>query len=493
MNKIRRGAGVLCHISALPGKYGMGSLGKDAYRFVKILAKSKIKYWQVLPLTQTGYGDSPYDSVSATAGNPYFIDLDLLAKEKLLNKEELKSARSREIDYANLYAERYPLLRKAFSRFNFDGKAFRAHVKSGVNEDYALFMTAKTVYGGTFTEWPEPVKRRDPDALEALRTEYHEEYLFWQFLQYEFRKQWAALRKYCKLCGVKIIGDLPFYCSSDSADVWAHPELFKLNGDLRPAKQAGSPPDANSGAGRVWGKPVYDWAAHERENFAWWKARLNDALGHYDIVRLSRFCDFARSYELPAGAQTAESGEFLSVPGEKLFSEIHCAGRIIAEDAGETDARVEELLRSTRFAGMKILLCAFDGDDENPNLPHAYPENCVCYTGTHDDATVSGYVASLDTEEFILFRSRLAAELESCGVLVRLGGGDGIPEAFIRLALASRANLAIIPIQDILNLDNEARMNLPGTTTGNWQFRLNRQPSALAMGRLKKFIKIYRR
>ena len=493
-NKLKRGAGVLCHISTLPGKYGVGSIGGDACRFAKLLAKNKVKYWQILPLAQTGFGDSPYQAVSCSSGNPYFIDLDLLAKDDLLTKEELKAARSTEIDYAALYASRYPLLRTAFSRFNFDGKNFRAYVKSGAAEDYALFMTAKVVYGGTFSDWPEAIKRRNKDALEEMRTEYHEEYLFWNFLQYEFHKQWMALKKHCKGLGVKIIGEIPLLCAYDSADVWAHPELFKLDEELRPAKIAGVPPDYFSSTGQRWGYPVYDWAAHEKDGYAWWKARLNDALQMYDVVRIGHFVGLDRCYELPADAESAEGGEFAEGPKEKIFAGINCAGRVIAEDLGAAGDGVKEILKKTGIPGSKVLLFAFDGKEDNEFLPHLYGENCVCYTATHDSDTVSGFVGSMNAEEYFLFRSRFAAELEACGVLVRLGDeGEGIPEAFIRLALASKANLAIIPIQDILRLDSEARMNLPGTAEGNWRFRLSRQPSAFTMGRLKKMIKFYRR
>ncbi len=493
-SKLKRGAGILCHISTLPGKYGVGSIGGDAFRFAKLLSKSKVKYWQVLPIAQTGYGDSPYQAVSCGSGNPYFIDLDLLAKDGLLTKEELRTARAAEIDYAALYASRYPLLRTAFSRFNFDGKNFRAFVKSGVAEDHALFMTAKVVYGGTFAEWPEKIKRREEAALEEMRTQYHEEYLFWQFLQYEFRKQWMALKKHCKGLGVKIIGEIPLLCAYDSADVWAHPELFKLDGEMKPAKIAGVPPDYFSATGQRWGYPVYDWAAHEREGFAWWKARLSEAFQMYDIVRIGHFVGLDRCYELPADAETAEGGVYTEGPGEKIFGGLNYAGRVIAEDLGAAGEGVKELLKKTGIPGTKVLLFAFDGREDNEFLPHLYGENCVSYTGTHDSDTVSGFVGSMNAEEYILFRSRLAAELEACNVRVRLGDeGEGIPEAFIRLSLASKANLAIIPIQDLLRLDSEARMNLPGTAEGNWKFRLSRQPSAFTMGRLKKLIKIYRR
>ncbi|MDE7158422.1 MAG: 4-alpha-glucanotransferase, partial [Clostridiales bacterium] len=252
-----RSAGILCHISSLPGKYGIGSLGQEAYRFAKILAKNGVKYWQILPLVQTGFGDSPYQSVSCDSGNPYFIDLEMLRKEGLLTKQDLKAAEhTGAIDYGALYEARYGTLRVAFSRFFFDDPDFRAYVKSGVSEDYALFMTAKTGYGGRFCDWDEDLKCHRTDAVEQLRTDYHEEYLFWQFVQYEFRKQWFALKAYCNGLGVRIIGDIPLYVAYDSADVWAHSELFKLDKNLNSSKVAGVPPDYFSADGQLWGNPL---------------------------------------------------------------------------------------------------------------------------------------------------------------------------------------------------------------------------------------------
>lgn len=487
----KRESGVLCHISSLPGKYGIGSLGKEAYRFAKRLAKSGVKYWQVLPLVQTGYGDSPYSSVSCNSGNPYFIDLETLAKQKLLTKEELKGAqRIGEIDYAELYEQRFLLLRKAFSRFYFDDEDFREFIKSGIAEDYSLFMTAKTVFGGTFTDWEAPVRDRNPEALEKLRTDYHEEYLFWQFLQYEFRREWFALKAYCNKLGLKIIGDIPLYVAGDSADVWAYPQLFKLDKKLKPEKVAGVPPDYFSATGQLWGNPVYDWKEHVSDDYSWWKGRLSDALEIYDVVRIDHFRGLDRYYEIPYGAKTAEKGNWQNGPKDKIFGETD-PEKIIAEDLGIVDEGVKTLLEKTGFSGMKVLLFAFDGNPENDFLPQNIGENSVCYTGTHDNDTVAGYIKLLSAEEFILFRSRVASALENCGIFLSLGGkGEKFPEAFVRMALSSKARLAIIPVQDILGLDNKARMNVPGTQNGNWSFRLSRQPE---MKNLKKMIKLYRR
>ena len=460
MSKPKRGAGVLLPVSSLPGKYGMGSLGKEAYRFAKILSKNKFKYWQILPLAQTGCFHSPFAGVAASSGNPYFLDLDLLAKDKLLTKEELRSARSRHIDYDSLQKERYPLLRTAFSRFNFDSKAFRNYIASGVSEDYALYMTAKTVYGGDFRAWDEPLRRHEADALERLRTDYHEEYLFWNFLQYEFRKQWNALRRYLKKAGIKLIGDLPFYCAADSSDVWAHPELFALDDALSPVPDA-VPAGAAEAAG-------YRWEAHRAQDYAWWKARVAEALSTYDYVRIGGFSKFEDA--------------------ERIFSN---SGHIIAEDV---DCDVGSVLEKTGGIGARVLLLAFDGDEGNVNLPHNFSGRCAVYTGTHDNNTVSGYLSSLSAEEFILLRSRIALELATLGLSVRLGTDEGsMLDAFLHLALGSDAEIAILPVQDILGQDGDARINLPGTTEGNWQYRLNRQPTAHEMGRLKKLIKFYRR
>lgn len=491
----RKETGVLCHISSLPGKYGIGSLGKEAYKFAKLLKKSDVKYWQVLPLVQTGYGDSPYSSVACTSGNPYFIDLDMLAAEGLLTKQELAAAQhTGAIDYGALYNERYVTLRKAFSRFFFDSEEFRAFVRSGVCEDYALFMTAKKVYGENFLVWDEPLKFRDPDALEKLRTDFHEEYLFWNFLQYEFRRQWKALKAYCNGLGIRIIGDIPLYVAADSADVWAHPELFKLDQDLRPTKVAGVPPDYFSETGQLWGNPIYDWSAHEKENFTWWTGRLNDALETYDVVRIDHFRGIDRYYEIPAFAENAVKGEWKEGPGKKLFARIRDKDRFIAEDLGIIDEGVVALRDGLGFPGMKVLLFAFDGDPGNEFLPSNITENSVCYTGTHDNDTVAGYVKTLSAEELLLFRSRVAQTLQEQRKYIRLGKKpEDVAQALCKLALSVRSKLTVLPVQDILGLDNSARMNHPSTEQGNWRFRLERLPRRGVMRRLKHWIKLYRR
>ena len=488
---IDRSAGVLCHISSLPGKYGIGSLGKTAHEFARLIRKNGFTYWQILPLVQTSFGDSPYQSVSSDSGNPYFIDLEELKKQKLLKKGELKACvKQNTLDYGALYEERYATLKKAFSRFNFENEDFRAFVKSGKAEDYALFMTAKSVYGGAFCDWEAPLRDHDEEALEKLKTEHHEEYLFWQFLQYEFDLQWSALKKECNRIGLKIVGDIPLYVAYDSADVWAHSELFKLDKEKKCVKVAGVPPDYFSEKGQLWGNPIYDWEKHEKTNFAWWKNRFENAFSIYDVVRIDHFRGIDRYYEIDAGAEDAMSGKWKEGPKEKLFEGVK--GEIVAEDLGTLDEGVYALLRRTGFPGMKVLLFAFDGNPNNPYLPHAFDENCVCYTGTHDNDTVAGYCKSMTAEELILFRSKLAAEMQQMGLNVPIGTKpEQIPEALIHLCLDSKARLAIITIQDILGLDNDSRMNLPGRGEGNWRFRLASLPSGKYMRKLQKMIKYY--
>ncbi len=491
--------GILCHISSLPGKYGIGNL-HDAARFAQKLSSCGVTHWQILPLVQTGYGNSPYQSAACSSGNPYFIDLDGLGKMGLLTQRELKALRDRyknaaRVDYGALYEERYQTLRLAFSRYHFDDETFRNFVKEGKFEDYALFMTAKTVYGGSFCDWDEPLKRHTPEALETLRTERHEEYLFWQFVQFIFWSQWEELHKRCLSEGLKLIGDIPLYVAYDSADVWAHPELFKLDNDLKPTKVAGVPPDYFSATGQLWGNPVYDWKAHEKEKYGWWTERLKTALSTYDLVRIDHFRGIDRYYEIDFGATDAIGGKWQEGPKEKLFASLGGARKnIIAEDLGTIDDGVRELLKKTGFPGMKVLLFAFDGNPANPFLPHLYPENCVCYTGTHDNDTIAGYALSLSAEDYILFRSRVAAELAACSLNVPLTEDPRtIAQAFLAMALTSKARLSVLPIQDVLAENNSCRMNFPGTSEGNWQYRLARLPSAQVLYRLKKMIKIYRR
>lgn len=487
---------MLCHISSLPNKYGIGSLGKEAYDFVDFLEKSKVKYWQILPLVQTGYGDSPYQSVCCNSGNPYFIDLERLYRQGLLDEEELKSAEmpAGKVDYGQLYIQRYAILRRAYARFNIRGKQFEEFVKSGQFDDYALFMSLKTLYGGTFRDWPDAYKFKEELAISEFReSAYKKEYCFWQFLQFTFFSQWAELKKYANSKGIKLIGDIPLYVAEDSSDVWAHPSMFLLDEDLNPTEVAGVPPDYFSATGQLWGNPLYDWDAAEKSGFKWWTERIERAYKLYDILRFDHFRGFDRFYAIPAGAPTAEVGEWRQGPGLKLFKAVERrAGHlnVIAEDLGVIDDGVVALRENTGFPGMKIMLFAFDGNSENDYLPQYIKPNTVTYTGTHDNDTALGFLEGMDEAQFNSFKKQLRAALRWEGVSYPMVSRKDAVRAIVRCALGTASDMCIVPVQDILGLDNSARMNTPSNPSGNWQFRLAEIPSRQAAAWLRNAIKL---
>lgn len=497
MNTIRleRGAGILCHISSLPNDYGIGSMGREAYEFVDLLVKYGVKYWQILPLQQTGFGDSPYQSVSCTSGNPYFIDLEDLHRQGLIDGEELDSARVKlknDVDYAGLYQKRYALLRRAYARFNIKNKDFVAFIESGEAEDYALFMSLKSRYNCDFSCFPEAYKYKEHLAMFEFRNAvYREEYCFWLFLQYEFKKQWQSLKAYANSKGVKIIGDIPLYVAYDSADVWAHPELFKLDEELKPTEVAGVPPDYFSKTGQLWGNPLYNWDVLRAQNYDWWIDRIAKAQQMYDVVRIDHFRGLDRYYSIPAGATTAVVGEWLDGPKLSLFEEAErrlgslC---VIAEDLGFMDDGVIALREGTGFPGMKIMMFAFGGDDSD-YLPKNITENSVAYTGTHDNDTTLGFLLKMTDEQFAEFKTRLRDALDYEGVYAPVVDRADAADALVLCALNTRSDLAIIPIQDILRLDNSARMNEPSTTGENWKFRLTKMPSRNKMAEFKNMVK----
>ena len=494
-SKLTRGAGILCHISSLPGKYGIGSLGKEAYEFVDFLERSKVKYWQILPLVQTGYGDSPYQSVCCNSGNPYFIDLPTLCGRGLLTEEELREAEMPEgdIDYGELYRRRYATLRLAYARFNINDRAFKKFVESGAFDDYALFMSLKSIYGGTYRDWPHAYKFKEELAISELRQNvYKNEYCFWQFLQFEFANEWRALKSYANKKGIQLVGDIPLYVADDSSDVWAHPELFLLDEDLNPTEVAGVPPDYFSAKGQLWGNPLYDWAANERENFAWWTGRIKHACTLYDIVRIDHFRGFDRFYAIPESAPTAETGEWREGPGTKLFE---AASRelgdvkIIAEDLGVMDDGVIALRDKTGFPGMKIMMFAFDGNKDNDYLPQNICENSVTYTGTHDNDTALGFIMEMSEERFVSFRKMLRAALKYEGISYPVVSRQDAAKALVKCALGTKSVLCVVPVQDILGLDNSARMNTPSTSSGNWKFRLQSIPSRRVAAWLRGAVK----
>ncbi len=494
MTFTQRGAGVLCHISSLPNKYGVGSLGKEAYEFADYLKKSHVKYWQILPLVQTGYGDSPYQSVCCNSGNPYFIDLEALRDEGLLDDEELEAAQMPlgDIDYEALYDTRYNVLRLAYARFNIKDREFLDFIQNGGFDDYALFMSLKSRYGGSFDSFPLSYKYKERFAVQEFKTSvYKSEYCFWQFVQFIFFKQWKKLKEYVNSLGIKIIGDVPLYVAYDSSDVWAHPEIFKLDTELKPTSVAGVPPDYFSEKGQLWGNPLYDWDALSSQNYEWWINRIEKASKLYDIIRIDHFRGLDRYYAIPAGKTTAEEGEWLPGPGMRLFNEIRRRlgdMEIIAEDLGILESGVVKLRARTGFPGMKILQFAFDGSPDNLYLPKNIEENSVVYTGTHDNDTTLGFVNAMGEAEFRSFKTQLRAALTSVRLVQPVVTREDAVYAMNALALASRAKIAVVPIQDVLALGTESRMNIPSTVGGNWQFRLDKIPDRLHAAILRQTV-----
>lgn len=495
MNGIyERGAGILCHISSLPNKYGIGSLGDEAYEFARLLKKARVKYWQILPVVQTGFGDSPYQSVCCNSGNPFFIDLKELKNYGLLDEEELLSAETAEgdVDYASLYERRYDLLRLAYARFNVKDKDFTAFVEKGEYEDYAIFMSLKTRYGGTFDSFPDAYKFKERLAmLEFKRSVYKTDYLFWQFLQFVFDRQWKTFKNYVNSLGIRLIGDIPLYVAYDSSDVWGNPKLFKLDKNLKPVAVAGVPPDYFSEKGQLWGNPLYDWEAMNSSNYDWWIKRIDRASKNFDIIRIDHFRGLDRYYSIPADSETAEVGEWLNGPGIRLFSEIKRRlgdVKIIAEDLGVIDSGVVRLRERTGFPGMKILQFAFDGSPANAYLPRNVEENSVIYTGTHDNDTTLGFLRQLSESEFRTFKKRLRAELKLEHVTYPFVSREDTVTAMNVAALASKACIAVLPVQDMMLLGSEARMNIPSTPSDNWQFRLKKMPARRDWAILRKMI-----
>ena len=475
----QRSAGVLLHITSLPGKYAIGTMGEEARRFVDFLCAAGVRYWQVLPLVQTGFGDSPYQSVYGASGNPYLLDIECLIEQGLLRRCEAKGLlRTGKIDFGFLYTEKYAVLRRAFARFDVDSAEFRAFLAAGEFHDYALYMAIKTLHGNaSFDRWPKAYRFRDPAALAQFERENRSEYLFWQFLQYEFVREWTSLKQYANERGIRIIGDIPLYVAYDSADVWAAPKLFKLRKNLTAKQVAGVPPDYFSATGQLWGNPVYDWSVHEADGFTWWIQRMRRAFSLYDVVRIDHFRGFDRYYEIAAGEETALHGRWRRGPGIRLFRAAEEALGplpIIAEDLGLLDSGVLRLMKRAGYPGMKVLQFAFDGNPDNAYLPHNIGVNSVCYTGTHDNDTTVGFLRGLPADTFAFLQKKLRALAAENGLPGRIRGVESAARAIRSLCWASRAALAIVPAQDLLLLGSEARMNVPSIGEGNWSFRLQR-------------------
>lgn len=467
-----RNCGVLMPVFSLPSKYSIGSLGRWAYFFVDFLKKSGHKFWQMLPLCQTGYGDSPYQTVCDISGNPYFIDLELLQKEKLLTCREVQGAidKNEKIDYGKLYAERYPLLRLAFSRFDKKDGRFRYFLSKGEFKDYALFMALTEKYKKPWYEWDEPYKRRDEDALKAFAKENSKEVLFWQFVQFEFWTQFTHLKRYAKKKGVGIIGDMPLYFSYNSVETWKNPELFSLDENLAPKKVAGVPPDYFCEDGQLWGNPVYDYEAMKKDDYAFFKKRLERALTVYDFVRIDHFRGLDRFWAVDANEKTARNGTWEKAYGKEIFASFKHKDRIIAEDLGVIDDGVRELMKSVGAPGMKVLSFAFGGGRDNPYLPWNIEENSVAYSGTHDNDTLVGLLKSLSKSEFEEQKKLIKESMEYLKIFRPVTGIYSTADAILEMVYACPSRISITPLQDELALDTDYRINKPGET-GRWNVR----------------------
>lgn len=469
-----RSSGVLMHISSLPSPYGIGTLGKEAEKFVDFLVKAKQSYWQVLPICPTSYGDSPYQSFSSFAGNPYFIDLDTLCKEKLLTRKECQSYAwgqdSARVDYGVLYQNRYPLLHKAFARFQNnlpeDYEGFCAEQGEWL-EDYALFMALKDAHGGvSWSEWEEDIRLRREDAMQRVREELSQEVEFWKMLQYLFYKQWNSLKSYANGKGIGIIGDVPIYVAMDSADVWANPSQFYLDGNLVPIDVAGCPPDAFSADGQLWGNPLFRWDVMKQDNYSWWKKRLERMSKLFDVVRIDHFRGFESYYAIPFGDKTAKNGEWRKGPGIELFHAIEKdLGRlnIIAEDLGFLTEAVRKMLEESGFPGMKLIQFAFDTREDGDYLPHNYNTNSVVYAGTHDNDTILGWMKTAPRPCVAFAKDYLNLSKE-----------EGYNWGVMRAVWASVSDTAVVTMQDLLGIGSEGRMNTPSTLGCNWMWRMQK-------------------
>ncbi len=471
-----REAGILFPIFSLPSKYGIGCFSREAFEFVDFLKKSGQRYWQILPIGPTGFGDSPYQPFSAFAGNPYFICLETLVEEGLLNWEELNSrdfgSDVEQVDYGKLYENRFSLLALAFERFLEKGldkeKAYKDYCKkeSFWLEDYALFMAIKADQGGKpWFEWEDGLRTREARALDEVRKRLKKEIASYEFRQYQFDRQWKKLHTYAGEQGIRIIGDLPFYVALDSADAWSHPTEFLMDKDLVPSVIAGCPPDAFSATGQRWGNPIYDWQAEKKRDFSWWIRRIERNLEFYDVIRIDHFHGFAEYYAIPFDEEDARNGKMHKGPGMDFFASVKKQlGDVpmIAEDLGAVTKENVKLLKDSGLPGMKVLQFAYTSWD-SVYVTHRHERNCVVYTGTHDNTTARAWVEDLDDGSRDFVRRYINSMDTDYGRFVW---------DFIREAYRSVADLCIIPLTDYLVLGREARINTPGQPAGNWQWRL---------------------
>ncbi len=489
--KTKRSSGILLHPTSLPGKYGIGTLGKEAYRFIDWLNEAHQTLWQILPLGPTGYGDSPYASFSTFAGNPLLIDLELLVEDTILTPADIIPPdyipAEGPVDFGSVTWWKTPLLHKAASNFLSGGTntEFTAFCKKHHHwlDDYALFMSIKSFHDEQARKdnlegklwnnyWSSDLATREPQALEQWEQSHRQEIDEFKCIQFFFFRQWFSLKNYAHERGISIIGDIPIFVAADSADVWAHQELFQLNADGTPTVVAGVPPDYFSETGQLWGNPLYDWTALKKTGYSWWKERIRAALAMVDYIRVDHFRGFEAYWAVPAGDSTAINGTWIPGPGHDFFRSIQEAlgdVPLLAEDLGVITPEVAQLRDDSNFPGMKVLQFAFDSNEAgsggltNPFLPHMYTSHCIVYTGTHDNATMQEWLDDATTEERSLV----------CRYLGVANDSTNIVEALIRLAFMSVANYAVIPLQDLYAIGREGRMNTPSTLGGNWAWRMS--------------------
>ena len=488
--------GMLLPIASLPSPYGIGGFSKEAYEFIDLLEETGQKLWQILPLGPTSYGDSPYQSFSTFAGNPYFIDLDTLAEKGWLTKEACEASdygdNESYIDYGRIYNSRFVLLKQAFLNSDIlSDEKFTEFCKDNQHwlPDYALYMALKNQNDGkSWIEWEEEIRLRKPEAVEYYKKELEEECNFYEFLQYEFHEQWTKVKEYAHKKGIQIVGDVPIYVAFDSADTWANPELFQLDEKNLPLGVAGCPPDAFSATGQLWGNPLYNWAYHKKTGYDWWLKRIAYCFDLYDIVRIDHFRGFDEYYSIPYGDETAVNGHWEKGPGMDLFNTVkEKLGEldIIAEDLGFLTESVFQLLKDSGYPGMKVLQFAFDPSEDSDYLTYKYQRNCVVYTGTHDNDTTAGWFEKLsdgDREVALRYMNSFYTPKEE-------QHWD-----LIALAMRSTADTCIIPVQDFLGLGSEARINMPSTLGDNWKWRMTKGAfSEELKEKIRRMTKLYGR
>lgn len=492
--EFERSAGILLPIFSLPSKYGIGTMGAEAYKFIDFLEKAGQKYWQILPIGPTGYGDSPYQSFSTFAGNPYFIDLDFLIENGDLSREDVESVswyqQEDRVDYGMIYNGRNYILEKlyhnSYNKYINEIEQFKKENEYWI-DNYALYMALKKHFGmKCFIDWEDRAARlREEESLNRYREILKEDINYYTFIQFVFYRQWEKLKSYANSKNIEIIGDIPIYVSLDSSDCWANPSLFLLDEENIPTFIAGVPPDYFSEDGQLWGNPLYDWAEMKKDDYAWWKERIRGAKKLYDVIRVDHFRGFESFYKVKYGETTARVGEWEKGGDIDFIKSIKCEfpdAKLIAEDLGLQSDEVRALLKESAFPGMKIVCFAFDSDDKNDFLPHRYPKNCICYAGTHDNDTILSWSQKVNQRE-VDFAKRYGG----------IGSEEGICYGILRLGLSSIANVFIAQLQDYMELGEEARINMPGKADGNWVWRLKSIPNDDLAYKIAGLCRIYSR